>query len=74
VTQDRDPNLRKLRERLTLVNQAIQTLENLARTERSGEKGLAQELPAQARSWLSGASPRKYPAKHRKRVNQQRER
>jgi hypothetical protein len=74
VTQDRDLNLRKLRERLTLVNQAIQTLENLARAERSDEKGLVQELPAQARSVLNGASPRKYGTKHRKRVSQQRQR
>jgi hypothetical protein len=74
VTQDRDLSLRKLRERLTLVNQAIQTLENLARTERQDAIELVQELPSQARAVLNGASPRKYGAKHRKRVSQQRQR
>jgi hypothetical protein len=74
VTRERDLDLGKLRERLTLVNQAIQTLENLARTEKQDAKGLAQESPAQARAVLHGASPRKYRAQHGKRIGQQRQR
>ena len=72
VTRDRDLDLRKLRERLALVNHAIQTLENLARVENKDPKGLVQELAAQARPALNSPSPRKYVAQHRKRVRQQR--
>ena len=74
MTRERDLDLRKLRERLTLVNQAIHTLENLARAEKQDAKGLMQESPAQARPVLNRASPRKYGAQHRKRIGQQRQR
>lgn len=74
MTRERDLDLGKLRERLTLVNQAIQTLETLARTEKQDAKGLAQESTTQARPVLHGASPRKYGAQHRKRIGQQRQR
>ena len=76
MIHEREKTLSDLRKRLRLVNQAIQTLETLARTEQQQQQteASAQELSGRPSSGSNWASARQNSAQHRKRGGEQTQR